>query len=134
MPFITIKITGKPLTQTEKVSLLNGLTDLSQQHLGKRREVTAAVLEEVPPTHWCIAGEPLPEATTSAYAEILITAGTNSDEEKAAMIRATTDRLAEILPGLATASYAVIRELPASDWGYGGLTQQARQQDQTPVL
>lgn len=30
-------------------------------------------------------------------------------------------------PVLAEASYVIVRELPATDWGYGGQTQKARQ-------
>ncbi len=33
---------------------------------------------------------------------------------------------------LAPASYVIVREVPATDWGYAGLTQQARREAQSP--
>jgi 4-oxalocrotonate tautomerase len=62
--------------------------------------------------------------------EISITQGTNTQEEKAAFIQAAFAELQRQLAGdgvLAPASYVVVRELPASDWGHGGRTQRSRQ-------
>jgi len=35
---------------------------------------------------------------------------------------------------LEEASYVIVREVPASDWGYGGRTQAARKQPQSALL
>mgnify|MGYP003628240589 CR=1 FL=1 len=51
---------------------------------------------------------------------------TNTTQEKAAMIAATRDMLLRVLPELSAVAYVVIDEIPATDWGYGGLTQAAR--------
>ena len=59
--------------------------------------------------------------------EIRITAGSNRADEKAAWIAAAWETLSRALPGpVAPASYVCITELPASDWGWSGRTQQAR--------
>ncbi|UUZ78419.1 hypothetical protein LP414_13035 [Polaromonas sp. P1(28)-13] len=34
---------------------------------------------------------------------------------------------------LEPASYVIVREVPATDWGYGGQTQAARRQARAPV-
>ena len=84
-------------------------------------------MEDLPVTRWHIGGKPVEQPT--ALLEISITQGTNTQEEKAAFIQAAFAELQRQLAGdgaLATASYVVVRELPASDWGYGGRTQQAR--------
>ncbi|HXE36939.1 MAG TPA: tautomerase family protein, partial [Azonexus sp.] len=96
--------------------------------LHKRAEVTAVHVNCVAADGWCIAGEPLAETLTPAHSEIYITAGTNTAAEKAAMIAALHRLLVESCGALPEASYVVIHEIPATDWGYAGQTQAARQQ------
>ena len=55
-----------------------------------------------------------------------ITAGTNSESDKGALIARLNRLLREELGGLAEASYIVIHEVPAGSWGYSGITQAAR--------
>ena len=90
-------------------------------------EVTAVVIDDLPAARWHIGGAPVAQPT--ALLEISITEGTNTEEETAAFIAAAFAELQRQLAGdgaLAAASYVVVRELPASDWGYGGRTQHAR--------
>ncbi len=104
---------------------MNRIGDL----LAKRREVTSVLVESVASDGWCINGEPPADArTTPVHVEILITAGTNSSAEKSRMIAAMHALLGEELGALPAASYVVIHELPATDWGYAGCTQAARHQ------
>ena len=127
MPTLVLKLA--PLQNPERYRLLaSALTDLTVALLGKRREVTAVVIDDLPAARWHIGGAPV-EKQPTALLEISITQGTNTQEEKAAFINAAFAELQRQLAGdgaLATASYVVVRELPASDWGYGGRTQQAR--------
>lgn len=126
MPTLVLKLT--PLQNPERYqALARALTDLTVQLLGKRREVTAVVIDDLPAARWHIGGAPVAQPT--ALLEISITEGTNTEEEKAAFIAAAFAELQRQLEGdgaLAAASYVVVRELPASDWGYGGRTQHAR--------
>ena len=64
--------------------------------------------------------------SSSVLAEVKNTAGTNSREEKAALLQRLHRLLVDTLDELAEASYIVIHELPAENWGYAGLTQAAR--------
>ena len=126
MPTLVRQI-APPQTPDRHQSLARALTDLTVRLLGKRREVTAVVIDDLPAARWYIGGAPVEQPT--ALLEISITQGTNTEEEKAAFIQAAFAELQHQLAGagaLATASYVVVRELPASDWGYGGRTQQAR--------
>ena len=50
------------------------------------------------------------------------------DKETAAAFAELQEQLGAGGP-LAEASYVIVRELPAGDWGYGGLTQATRQAD-----
>ncbi|MDO8959151.1 MAG: tautomerase family protein [Rhodocyclaceae bacterium] len=128
MPFIHI-IVGKPLSGPSKQRVCGLTTQLIGDLLSKRREVTSVLVESVASDGWCINGEPPADArTTPVHVDILITAGTNSSEEKSRMITAMHAMLGEELGALPAASYVVIRELPATDWGYAGCTQAARRQ------
>jgi 4-oxalocrotonate tautomerase len=123
MPTLQLQLT--PTQAAPRIrALARGLTALSTRILGKREEVTALLVEEVVASRWFIAGEP-PQRPT-AHLEISITAGTNTAEEKEAFIAAAWRELQQELGPLEEASYVVVRELPATDWGYGGRTQAAR--------
>lgn len=137
MPTLNLKVA--PLQNPERYQqLARSLTSLTGQLLGKRREVSAVIIEDLPAARWYVGGEDLRRPT--ALLEICITAGTNTSDEKAAFIEAAFAELQRQLGGgqpLEDASYVVVRELPASDWGYGGKTQLARRvsnQSPTPAV
>ena len=133
MPTLQLKIS--PLQNPLRYpSLARALTDLSTQLLGKRPEVTAVMIEDLPAAHWYVGGQEVQRPT--ACLEISITQGTNTAQEKAAFIAAAFAELQTQLGAgqpLEPASYVIVRELPATDWGFGGLTQAARKLAGTAV-
>lgn len=131
MPFINVKLAGGPISDAQRRALLEGMTERVCSLLGKRREVTAVAVEELPAHNWSIGGNPVSD--TAAYVDIKITRGTNSAEEKAAMIAAATALLKEVLGNVAEASYVVVHELEGDAWGYDGVTQQARLTVNRPI-
>jgi 4-oxalocrotonate tautomerase len=90
------------------------------------------VIEELWPGRWFIGGRN-PDVAT-ALLEIRVTQGTNSAEEKEAFVQGAYEELWQQLGPLAEASYVVVQEVPATDWGYGGRTQAERRQSKTPAL
>lgn len=126
MPTLQLKIS--PMQNLARYqSLAHALTELTAQLLGKRKEVTAVMVEDLPATRWYVGGRAVPGPT--ACLEISITQGTNTAQEKAAFIAAAFAELQTQLGAgqpLEPASYVIVRELPATDWGYGGQTQAAR--------
>ena len=123
MPFIDLKI--DPMPSAEQAALLaHGITDALVEVAGKRREVTAVRVAGSEALLWTIGGEGARK--TTAYLEVKITQGSNSREERAALIERLHRLLTETLGELAEASYIVIHEPPAQSWGYAGLTQAAR--------
>lgn len=102
--------------------LARSLTALTGALLGKNEEVTAVLIAQ--PPHWFVGGT-VP-ARPTALVEIDITQGTNSVEDKDAYIATVHAELRRQLGELAEASYVVVREVPATDWGWGGRTQAAR--------
>ncbi len=127
MPFIDIRLSTPP-NQQQAQQLCTGVTSAMGHIAGKREEVTAVSVQGLAGTTWTIAAQP-PEAIT-AFVEVKITAGSNSREEKAALIAHLHTLLSDTLGELAEASYIVLHELPAENWGYGGQTQAARREAQ----
>ena len=126
MPYINLRI-GQPLQTEQRQQLAREITRLMHQLMGKRREVTTVHIEQGTPDSWSVDGELLQESSPSgAYVDIKITAGTNTEADKAAMLAQTHVLLEQVLGSVQQASYVVIDEIPASDWGYAGHSQQAR--------
>lgn len=126
MPTLTLTLSGT-VDPARAQALSAALTDLSTTLLGKRREVTAVIVQTLPAAQWFIDGRAVAQPT--ALLAIDITAGTNSAEQKARFVEAAFAELQRQLAPLVVlegASYVQVRELPATDWGYGGLTQAQR--------
>ena len=127
MPILNLSVS--PLQNPERYqTLAAAMTRLTVDLLGKRPEVTAVKVEDLPAGQWFVGGRPVEEPT--AYLEISVTQGTNTAAEKGAFVeQAFAELQRQLAPAgrLAPASYVVVREVPATDWGYGGQTQRARQ-------
>jgi 4-oxalocrotonate tautomerase len=136
MPTLQLKVS--PLQNPSRYrALASALTRITAEQLGKREEVTAVMIDDIPAARWHIGGTDVQAPT--AFLEISTTAGTNTATEKAAFIAAAYAELQRQLSdgqGLALASYVIVREVAATDWGYGGQTQAARRRavEATPVL
>ena len=127
----TLHLQVAPLLNPEQYSpLAQALTALTARVLGKRPAVTVVVIAALPAARWHIGGQALSATSApTAWLQIDITAGTNTAEQKAAFVAEALAELQRQLGAgrpLAEASYVTVRELPATDWGYGGLTQAAR--------
>ncbi len=57
MPYVNIKITNEGATAEQKAKLIQGITRMLQDILGKNPQTTVVVIEEVPTDNWGIAGE-----------------------------------------------------------------------------
>lgn len=128
MPTLQLKLA--PLLNPERYrALAHALTRITAQHLGKREEVTVVAIDDLPAARWYIGGRDVQKAT--ALLEITITADTNTVAQKQAFISAAFAELQEQLgygQPLEEASYVIVREVPPTDWGYGGQSQAARKQ------
>lgn len=127
MPVLNLQIA--PLQDPALPALLAAeLTRLTEAVLRKRADLTAVIIEDLPAAQWFIGGRAVQQPT--ARLEIAVTAGSNSADEKARFIaeaQALLQRRLAPQGALAEASYVIVRELPAGDWGYGGQSQAQRQ-------
>lgn len=129
MPTLQLTLSA-PQDQSRHHSLAQALTRITAERLGKRAEVTAVLVHEAQATHWYIGSAPVQRPT--ALLEISITAGTNSEQQKADFVAAAYAELEAQLgrgQGLELASYVIVREVTVTDWGYGGRTQAQRRTD-----
>lgn len=130
MPFLHIRIQGRHAGPDEAASLQASMTDLICEILGKKRPVTAVLYEEVS-GRWMIGGQPV---AVAAQLDVLITEGTNTDEEKARFIAAAHALLRQAVGSdLPEATYVTLHEPKAESWGYDGRTQAARRLAAQPL-
>ena len=57
MPYVNIKITEEGATTYHKARLIQGVTELLQDILGKNPQTTVVVIDEVATDNWGIGGE-----------------------------------------------------------------------------
>jgi 4-oxalocrotonate tautomerase len=122
MPYA--RLTLIPAQSAEVVQrLTDELTAMIASDLGKRHELTAVLVETPEPARWTIGAV---DHEVAAHLEVCVTSGTNTDAEKRSFIGNAMHVLRQAMPALATATYIVVKELPAANWGYDGETQAAR--------
>lgn len=126
MPYINIRL-GTTVTSRQQQQLQVQTTSLMHTIMGKRQEVTVVHIQESTADQWSTNSMTLnQEDPVSAYVEIKVTQGTNTADEKSAMIAATVNMLKEVMGTIQEACYVVIDEIPANSWGYDGKTQAER--------
>lgn len=126
MPFIRISLAGKSPSAQQVMHLQAETTKLMAEILGKRPEVTVVAVESGSASHWSIGGEAFKEAQGLGQMEAFITAGTNTEQEKADFIAGAYQMLATVVGTVCTPIYVLIIEVYAANWGYDGQTQAAR--------
>jgi len=57
MPFVNIRITDEGVSAAKKAELIQGITDLLAQVLGKNPATTMVIIDEVATDNWGIGGE-----------------------------------------------------------------------------
>lgn len=57
MPYVNIKITNEDVTPEKKARLIQGVTQLLVDVLGKNPQTTVVVIDEVNTDNWGIGGE-----------------------------------------------------------------------------
>jgi 4-oxalocrotonate tautomerase len=57
VPYVNIKVTREGVTQEQKEQLIQGVTKLLSDILGKNPQTTVVVIEEIETDNWGIEGE-----------------------------------------------------------------------------
>jgi 4-oxalocrotonate tautomerase len=57
MPYVNIKVTGKPVTKEQKAELIKGVTSLLEKVLQKPPSTTYVVIDEISTDNWGANGQ-----------------------------------------------------------------------------
>lgn len=57
MPYVNVRITNENVTPEKKAVLIQGITQLLQDVLGKNPQTTVVVIDELDTDNWGIGGE-----------------------------------------------------------------------------
>jgi 4-oxalocrotonate tautomerase len=124
VPFINVKLASNPLEQHQIYEIQKGITSLMVDILHKDGPLIGVLVEQMPPAAWSIGGKAV---THVAQIDAIVSAGTNTPEEKAHFIAEANKLLKSVLgDDLSEVSYIVVHDVPKASWGYGGLTQEQR--------
>ena len=126
MPIINISVTGEPDPALSQ-RIAREVTEVTRQQLRKDPTLTAVAVQYIDPAHWFAGGQSLKaQAANSFWLDVKVVDGTNTKAEMAAYIEAIYATLAAILGHTHSESYALVHEVPAAAYGYGGKTQEFR--------
>lgn len=126
MPILNVKVAAVE-SPALTLRIAGMLSELTHRILKKKPEVTAIVIDYVPPERWIVAGVPLSEHRKSSfYFDIKITDETNTKAEKQQYIREAFAGFAALLGDVHEESYIHVQDVRAAAYGYGGLTQEYR--------
>jgi 4-oxalocrotonate tautomerase len=125
MPFVSLKVFIARLSPPQVTVLQSGLTDLMASTLHKNMALTVVQVEHCRDSQLFCGGLAASKQWTGQLTA-WITQHTNTADQKAAFQRQAHALLSEVLGEPSTPLYIVVQEVPATDWGYGGLTQAAR--------
>lgn len=142
MPLIQITLAGQAASPETIQQLQQETTRLMASILHKEAALTVVSVTQLPAGAFSANGQPV---AVGASLQAMITAGTNTEADKAAFIFAAKSMLTAPRPARGLASrrrkcpwgaaigasvvpiYVALLELPAGNWGYDGETQAARQ-------
>ena len=128
MPILNVKVSGQR-TPELSARITETLLELSSRLLGKRRDLTAVVIDYVDPRDWFIAGKSLAELKkASFYFDIKVVDETNTKAEKARYVAEAFEAFERLLGDLHHESYVYVQDVRASAYGFGGKTQEYRHQ------
>lgn len=128
MPILNVQVSA-PRTPELSARITEALLELTSRVLGKRRDLTAVVIDYVDPRDWFIAGQSLAALKkTSFYFDVKVVDETNTKAEKARYVAEAFEFFEGLLGNLHHESYVYVQDVRASAYGFGGRTQEYRHQ------
>ena len=128
MPILNVKVSAQR-TPELSARITETLLELTSRVLGKRRDLTAVVIDYVDPRDWFIAGTSLADLKqASFYFDVKVVDETNTKAEKARYVAEAFEAFAALLGNLHPESYVYVQDVRATAYGFGGRTQEYRHQ------
>lgn len=126
MPILNLSITTKPDVARSQ-AIAERLSALTAEHLRKDPTITAVAIQHIDPQHWFAGGRSLAEQGQATFwLDIKVVDGSNTKTELSAWLEAVFANIGALLGGVHHESYALVHEVPASAYGFGGKTQEFR--------
>src|SRR5512141_1560830 len=111
MPMITLQLAGEPSGDLTR-RLVEAVTRLTAERLGKDPGVTAVAVQWVPRDQWFVAGTSTDQRGRPAFfLDVRITDGTNTKDEKARYVADAFAALDRLLGGVAPESYVHVDDV-----------------------
>jgi len=132
MPILNVKVSAQRSAELS-ARINETLLELTSRVLGKRRDLTAVVIDYVNPSDWFVGGRSLAELKqASFYFDVKVVDETNTKAEKARYVAEAFDAFGRLLGDLHPESYVYVQDVRASAYGFGGRTQEYRHQHPAP--
>jgi 4-oxalocrotonate tautomerase len=126
MPILNVKVSARR-TPELSARITETLLEITSRVLGKRRDLTAVVIDYVDPQDWFIAGQSLAELKkASFYFDVKVVDETNTKAEKSRYVQEAFEAFARLLGDLHHESYVYVQDVRATAYGFGGKTQEHR--------
>lgn len=130
MPFVNVKIVKGQVSSEQKKQLIEGLTDLIVEIMGRERRLTVIAVDELEPSNWAIGGKALEEKSINegvvSFINIKVSKGTTNPEEMSRMLKAAKELMTDVLRNNHETNYFIIDELNSEGWGFDGLSMAER--------
>lgn len=126
MPYINVQLSQQQ--SPEVIAEIGaGVTSIMVEVLHKARHLVSVQVQHDNTHRWFVGDKSIKsQPCETALVEAFITEGTNTFEEKQQAIAALSELMKTCLGELHEASYIVLHEIPATDWGHDGVSQNAR--------
>jgi 4-oxalocrotonate tautomerase len=129
MPFVNLKLVKGQTTPDQRQKMIEGLTDLIVNLMGRARDFTVITVDELDKNQWVIGGKTLEQLNNErkvSFVNIKISKGTSNPEEMAKMMKEVKSLMVHILGNSDETNYFIIDELNADSWGFDGIPMAVR--------
>ncbi|CDX41390.1 4-oxalocrotonate tautomerase [Mesorhizobium sp. SOD10] len=126
MPIINVSVTGRPDAKLS-AAIAREITEITARELRKDPTITAVAVNYMDPQHWFAGGKSLAELGNNTFwLDIKVVDGTNTKLELEAYLMAIFEAFGRLLQCVHEESYALVHEVPAAAYGFGGKSQEFR--------
>jgi 4-oxalocrotonate tautomerase len=129
MPFVNLKLVKGQTTPDQRQNIIEGLTDLIVNIMGRERDLTVITIDELEKNQWIIGGKTIEQLNNDrkvSFVNIKISKGTSNPNEMAQMMKETKNLLVNILGNSEEMNYFIIDELNPDGWGFDGVSMTIR--------
>ncbi len=126
MPIITLR-SNKVSSDKIRSRLAENLSLITETILRKNKELIVVCFEAIAEQgQWYVGGTVKNDDAAIFELNIVVTKGTNTDEEKAEWIAQAWKLVTEAFGSTPHPNYISIQEIGGKSWGYNGLSQEQR--------